>query len=625
MVQENVKRQKYSLEVIIAIISIICIVLYLFLRYFFHFSEFFQNIPLFLALILGGIPLVYRLFLNVMKFEFSSDLLAGISIITAVILQQYLAGTLVVLMLSGGQALELYAVRRASFLLEALSQRMPSIAHKKTGDKVEDISLDQVEISNRLLIYPHEICPVDGIVEEGHGIMDESYLTGEPFLISKTPGSTVFSGAINGDKAITIRALKKASDSRYAKIMQVMLQSEEKKPKIRRLGDSLGAFYTPVALIIAIMAWIVSSDPIRFLAVLVIATPCPLLIAIPVAIIGAISLSASNGIIIKNPSMLEQISKCKTIIFDKTGTLTYGKPTLTKITYFSSLPHEQVLTLAASLERYSKHPLSSPIISAAEEAHLPTAEVSQMSEKSGEGLSGVINSHSLLIVGRSQVNKQGLTEIVAKLPQEGGLECVLLIDGNLAAHFRFHDTPRTDSRSFVAHLGPIHKFNKVMIVSGDRELEVRYLADQIGISEVYAGKTPEEKVEIVQRESKKNQVIFLGDGINDAPALAAATVGIAFGQQSDITMEAADAVVLDNSLERVDELLHIGQRMRKIALQSAVVGMGLSVLGMIWAAFGFLPPVMGAISQEVIDVFAVLNALRVAFPGRSLADFKIQK
>lgn len=306
-----------------------------------------QNLPLYLVLIFGGIPIVYSLILKLIKREFSSDLLAGLSIITAILLEQILAGSLVVLMLSGGQTLEIYPVRRASFLLEALSHRMPNIAHKKIGGMIFPISIDEIHINDQLIIYPHEICPVDGIVVEGQGIMDESYLTGEPFLISKTPGSSVLSGAINGDTLISIKASKKAMDSRYAKIMQVMLDSEQKKPRLRRLGDTLGAYYTALALTIAILSWIVSGDAMRFLAVLVIATPCPLLIGIPVTIIGAISLCARHGIIIKNPTILEQLVQCRTLIFDKTGTLTYGKPALTEITYFNHFSENEILILAA--------------------------------------------------------------------------------------------------------------------------------------------------------------------------------------------------------------------------------------------------------------------------------------
>lgn len=621
IMKRNAAALHYSLEVYIAIISIVLIAIHLIFRFFFAISEFYQTLPLYLALILGGVPLVFNLILKFIKLEFSSDLLAGISIVTAVLLEQYLAGTLVVLMLSGGQALEQYAVRRASFLLEALSRRMPNIAHRKEEENIVTITADQINVDDTMVIYPHEICPVDGSVVAGHGIMDESYLTGEPFLISKTPGSAVLSGAINGDSMLTIKATKKASDSRYAKIMQVMVESEQKKPQIRRLGDRLGAFYTPLALAIAIASWVVSGDAIRFLSVLVIATPCPLLIAIPVAIIGAISLSAKNGIIIKNPAVLEQIAKCRTIIFDKTGTLTYGKPELTEISYFNHLSQNEILIMAASIEQYSKHPLSGPILEAAKKSKLKMVEAAQISEKPGEGLSGTVNNFQTLITSRSHLIKRGRQDLASRLPPESGLECIMLIDGGLAAHFRFHDTPRSDSRSFVAHLGPRHQFEKVMIISGDREQEVRYLAEQIGISEIYASKAPEEKVAIVESENKKRPVIYLGDGINDAPALAAATVGIAFGQNSDITTEAADVVIMDNSLEKADQLLHISRFMRRIAMQSAVGGMVLSLLGMLFASLGYLPPVMGAISQEVIDVFAVINALRVAFLRSRLTDF----
>jgi heavy metal translocating P-type ATPase len=610
-----------SKDTFIALISLIFIILHLVLHFIFNFPETIQNLPLYLVLILGGIPIVFDLTVKLIKLQFSSDLLAGISIVTAILLGQYLAGALVVLMLSGGQTLELYAVRRASSLLEALSKRMPNIAHLKFKEEISDVLIEKIDIGDALVVYPHEICPVDGVVIEGHSVMDESYLTGEPFLISKTPGVNVLSGTINGDGLLIIKALKKAKDSRYAKIMQVMLDSEQKKPQLRRLGDWLGAFYTPLALILACIAWFVSGESMRFLAVLVIATPCPLLIAIPVAIIGAISLSAKKGIIIKNPAILEQMDQCQTIIFDKTGTLTYGKPNLTEMLSFNKFTKNQLLSLAASVERYSKHPLSSAIIEAAKNSNIALHEAIQVNEPPGKGIFGIVGEHQVTITSRSHLLKQGRQELINQLPKESGLECIMLVDNQLAAHFHFHDTPRTNSRSFITHLRPMHHFEKIMIVSGDREGEVHYLAEQIGITEIYANKSPEEKVHIVEVENQKNKAIYLGDGINDAPALAVATVGIAFGQHSEITSEAADAVIMDNSLERVDELLHISHRMRRIAMQSAVGGMGLSVIGMIFAAYGYLPPVMGAISQEIIDIFAVMNALRIAFPRNKLSDF----
>ncbi|WP_068470855.1 heavy metal translocating P-type ATPase [Candidatus Protochlamydia phocaeensis] len=611
----------YLQDAYIALLTLFLICLHLLLRYAFTVSDFIQYLPLYAALILGGIPIVFSLMLKFIQLQFSSDLLAGLSIVTAVLLGQYLAGALVVLMLSGGQALEVYAVRRASFLLEALSKRMPNIAHRKLKGIISSVEIDQIQIGDTLVVYPHDICPVDGIVAEGHGIMDESYLTGEPFLISKTPGSTVLSGSINGNTSLTITATKQAKDSRYAKIVQVLIDSEQKKPRMRRLADQLGAFYTPLALLIAIAAWLASGEAMRFLAVLVIATPCPLLIAIPVAIIGSISLCAKNGIVIKNPIILEQIDQCRTIIFDKTGTLTYGKPALTEISCFNAFSRSEVLTLAASVENYSKHPLSHAIIEAATQEKLPIEEAAEINENPGEGLKGIVNHHKVVLTSRSHLLRQGKADWVSSLPTQSGLECVLLIDQQLAAHFRFHDKPRTDTYPFISHLAPKHQIEKMMIVSGDREQEVRYLANYMGITEVYASKTPEEKVAIVETEAKRAKTIYLGDGINDAPALSVATVGLAFGQNSDITSEAADAVVMDNSMEKVDELFHISRRMRTIALQSAVGGIALSLIGMCIAAFGWLPPVAGAIAQEIIDVFAVLNALRVAFPHKKLSDF----
>src|SRR6266545_5930558 len=344
-------------EAVIAIFTIAMIAIHLVLRFAIRpggevFGKPLEQLPLLAALVLGGLPLLAELLLHVVRGEFGSDLLAGISIITSAILDEYLAGALVVLMLSGGEALEAYAVRSASSVLEALARRMPSVAHRKRDASVTDVPLADVAIGDTLVVFPHEICPVDGTVIEGRGIMDESYLTGEPYMMSKAPGATVLSGAINGDTALTIRADKLAVDSRYAKIMQVMRASEQHRPRLRRLGDQLGAFYTPLAVAIALAAWAVTGEPKRFLAVLVVATPCPLLIAIPVAIIGSVSLAARRGIIIKDPAVLEKVDTCRTAIFDKTGTLTYGRPELTEILPAPGFEPNEVLTLVAGLERY---------------------------------------------------------------------------------------------------------------------------------------------------------------------------------------------------------------------------------------------------------------------------------
>jgi heavy metal translocating P-type ATPase len=606
---------------LIAVLAILGIALYLILRFAVQASEVRQQWPLWAVLFIGGVPLTVELLLKVLRREFGSDLLAGIAIVTAVLLEEYLAGSLVVLMLSGGEALEAYAVRSASMVLEALAARMPAVAHYRQDGRLIDVDLSDVDVGDILVVFPHEICPVDGTVIEGHGAMDESYLTGEPYVLSKTPGSYVLSGAINGEAALTIRTDKLPVDSRYSKIVQVMRASEQQRPRLRRLGDQLGAIYTPLAVALAIVAWVLSGESIRFLAVLVVATPCPLLIAIPVAIIGAISLAARRGIIVKDPAALEKISQCRTAIFDKTGTLTYGRPQLTEIIASGTFDPNQVLKLAASLERYSKHPLARPILDAARDRNLPLQQAASISEPPGAGLTGRVSDHDVLITGRKGLAQLDPRSAALLPPHAGGLECVILIDGRYAATFRFRDEPRGEGKSFIAHLRPKHNFRRIMLVSGDRESEVRYLAGRVGIDEIHASQTPEQKLDIVRQETARAATVFLGDGINDAPAITAATVGIAIGQNSDVTTEAADAVILDSRLETIDEFLHIGRRMRRIALQSAVGGMLLSIGGMFFAAAGYLPPVAGAIIQEVIDVAVVFNALRMAIPPGQLSDF----
>ena len=605
---------------VIAALSIVGIALHLVLRFGFHTAPGTYQIPLLATLVLGGLPLLYDLLRKLLKREFGSDLLGGISVITSVLLGEYLAGSIIVLMLAGGEALESYALRSASSVLAALAKRMPSVAHRKSRTEMLDVALAEIAVGDTLVIHPHEICPADGVVIEGHGVMDESYLTGEPFQITKTSGSTVISGAINGESALTIRTTQRAADSRYAKIMEVMRESEAKRPNLRRLGDRLGAIYTPVALTVAILAWAISGEAIRFLAVLVIATPCPLLLAIPIAIIGSISLCARRAIIVKSPVVLEQIAECRTAIFDKTGTLTYGEPKLTGQLIAAGFNQKEVLTLVASLERYSKHPLARAILAAAKDAGIQLPEATEVGEQPGQGLRGTVSGHQVQITSRNKLLAQKVAGADQLPPLAGGLECVVVIDQRYAAALRFRDAPRAESRSFVSHLGPKHHFARVMIVSGDRESEVRYLAEQVGITEIHAQKSPEEKLAIVREETAKTKTLYVGDGINDAPAMMAATVGMAIGQNSDVTAEAAGVAVMDNSLKKVDEFMHISRRMRIIALQSAVGGMALSVVGMVFAATGHLSPVSGAIAQEVIDILAVLNALRAAFPPKVIHD-----
>lgn len=578
------------------------------------------NIPLILLIVMSGIPLVFQIISKLINGSIGADFLGAIELVAAALLEQYLASALIILMLAGGQALEEYAMRKASAVLRALSERVPSIVHRKRGAHVEETHLIEIAIGDEIIIYPHESAPVDGTVIEGHGTMDESYLTGEPYHISKAPGAAVLSGAINGESLLTIRAEKLANDSRYAQIMEVMQEAEQKRPTMRRLGDQIGGWFALFALIVTAVIGIATGDALRALAVLVIATPCPLIIAIPITIIGAISMAARHSIIIKDPTVLERLPTCRTAIFDKTGTLTYGKPELTEIVPAEGVKQDDVLQRAASLERYSKHPLANAIMQAADKAKIVLMEASSVSEKPGHGLTGIVAGQTITVTSRKKII-QSQPEMGPTLPPTtAGLESMIMIDGVYAATLRFRDIPRHDGKSFISHLAPSHQFSKIMLVSGDRESEVAYLADLLGIQNTLSSQSPEQKVAIVRAETARAPTLFMGDGINDAPALTSASVGIAFGQHSSVTAEAAGAVIMENSLAKVDELIHISERLRIIALQSAIGGITLSILGMTFAAFGYISPVQAALFQECIDVLAITNALRLSWNHAVISD-----
>jgi heavy metal translocating P-type ATPase len=606
-------------QMLIAIASLIAIALHFILndtQRIYGMSP--ADIPLLTLIIIGGIPLVSQVIIKMFRGSVGADFLGGIELIAAAALEQYLASALIVLMLAGGQALEVYAMRKASAVLRALSERMPTSAHRKKGNEVEEINLADIAIGDEILIYPHETAPVDGVVVEGHGSMDESYLTGEPYQVLKTINTAVLSGAINGESVLTIRAEKLAYDSRYAQIMEVMQEAEQKRPTMRRLGDQIGGWFAVFALIATGLVWFITGDALRALAVLVIATPCPLIIAIPITIIGAISMAARLGIIIKDPTVLERLPTCRTAIFDKTGTLTYGKPELTEIVPAEGITQNDILQRAASLERYSKHPLAIAIMNAATRENIPLVEAESVSEKPGQGLTGMVIGHEITVTSRKKLLQ--LQPDLTLPPTAAGLESIVMMDGNYAATFRFRDAPRADGKSFISHLAPSHQFNKIMLVSGDRESEVTYLADLLGIKETLASQSPEQKVAIVRAETALAPTLFMGDGINDAPALASATVGIAFGQHSSVTAEAAGAVIMENSLVKVDELIHISERLRTIALQSAIGGIAFSIIGMGFAAAGYISPVQAALLQEFIDVLAITNALRLSWGKKVKTD-----
>jgi len=555
--------REYGSDALIAAFTFATVLVYLLLRFVWQ-AHAIDVWPLYFALMAGGVPLLVGLARQAIRLEFGSDWLAGISIITAVLLHEYLVACIVVLMLSGGSALEHYATRRASSALRALARRMPTTAHRVASSGSETINAQEIIPGDILAVFPHEVCPVDGDVIEGHGEMDESYLTGEPFEMAKAPGSQVLSGAVNGQNLLKIRATKLPVDSRYARILRVVEEAERNRPNMRRIADRLGAWYTPLSLVVAVAGWAFSGNPDRFLAVLVIATPCPLLIGIPVAIIGGISLAARRGVVIKRPKILEQIDSCETFFFDKTGTLTYGRPVLTDVFWATGIGKSTALSYAASLEQYSRHPLAQAIVGAARGLELAIPVPAGVSEKPGQGLSGTVDGRTVHITGRNQAAAAGLVAGSELPPVESGLECLVVVDGAFAALLRFHDAPRTESSSFVRHLRPRHRANQVVLLSGDRRAEVEHLAQIVGIEHIYAGASPETKLKLVREESSRHKTLFVGDGINDAPAMLAATASVALGgQSSDVTAEAADAVVMDSSLRKVDELMHIARRTRK--------------------------------------------------------------
>lgn len=569
--------------------------------------------------ILFAAPLLWRIGKDLLSGNWSTDLIAAVSIVSSIVMGQYPVAWVVMLMLAGGAWLESYAVRRASRALEALAQRVPTTAHRRLPDGSEEVvGLDAVSPGDLLSIHPHEICPADGVVRRGHGSMDESFLTGEPYQVEKAPGVTVISGAKNGPALLEIEVQRRPQDSRYAQIMKVLAESEMRKPKARRLGDRIGAWYSPMALVFALLAWYFTGDSQRFLAVIVVATPCPLLIAIPVALIGSIARAARAGIVIRDPAILESIPAIQNFLFDKTGTLTQGEPKLAAIQVIPGWEEEKALRIIASLERYSKHPLAAPLLAEARRRGMNLWEADEVEEHAGAGLRARVAGVEYRVTHRKKVT---LPASFTPLPA-GQLECILLCGEEAVAAFQFRDMPRPGTHRFLDHLKTQHGGRRLVLVTGDQAAAAQILAEQVGIGEVRAAQTPEQKLAFVRELTASAPTLYLGDGINDAPALAAATAGVAFGNANLAPAEAAGAVILDPSLAKLDELLHFSIRLRRILLQSVLGGLALSVGGMVLAALGLLAPLYGALLQEAIDVVSVLNALRTSL-GSDRNDFEV--
>jgi len=605
---------------IISILSILSLVYYFVNFLFFNISN---NLILYFVIAIGGLPIIWQIFSKLLKFNIGADLIAFIALILAIYLNENVTAVLIILMISSGQTLEEYATHKACFVLESLEKRIPKNAHFQDKNNYHDIPINDIKIGDKIAILPHEICPVDGEIIQGKGHMDESYLTGEPYKISKTIGSKVLSGAINGESLFIIKAEKLANESRFEKIIQVMKKANEDKPRSRKIADKIGAIFAPITLIIAGLSYYFTSSATNFLAVLTIATPCPLLIAVPIAIISAISISARQGIVIKDARILEKLSICTTAIFDKTGTLTYGEPNLSEIICLDKNYNSvDIIQKTASLERYSRHPLAIAIVNYAQKQNIIFEDATNINEKAGFGIVGEINNDEVIITSRKKIHEFMAPDY--EFPSNDyGMECLVVVNKKIIGLLRFFDLEREETHSFVNHLIPNHNFKKIILLSGDKSSEVEILANRLGIQNYFSSKSPEEKLEIVRKETAKAKTLFMGDGINDAPALMLASVGIAFGNNNDITTESAGAVILKSDLFKVDELLHISSITRKIILQSAVGGMIFSVIGMMFASAGYISPAYGAVLQQIIDFVAIINALRLTIAKNIHSDLKI--
>ncbi|WP_226648268.1 heavy metal translocating P-type ATPase [Microbulbifer variabilis] len=547
------------------------------------------------------------------------DLLALLTLAGALALEQYLAGSVIAFMFASGRSLEEYANGRARKELTALLERRPKVAHLCNSSGIQEVSVDTLHAGDHLLIKPGEAVPVDGLLLTKTAQVDESTITGESRLQRRYLGEQLLSGAINAGGPLELRALKSAAESTYAGIVHMVEEAQAGKAPFTRMADRYALLFIPIALFIAAAAWVSSGDPVRALAVLVVATPCPLILAAPIAIISAISRAARRGILVKNGDALEQLAIVKNILFDKTGTLTTGHSKLVGIETTSRFQPAEVLRLAASLDQFSLHSTAQSLVSEAQRRNLDISFPDQVVEEPGEGLRGQVEGHSVSVGSLSLVlGDQGpdgwVQTQLQKMEMRGLSGAFVGVDGHLAGVLLLADQIRMETPRALRELHRAGIRHTVML-SGDRQDVAETVAISLGFDSVLAERSPADKVAAVEAECRNAITAMVGDGINDAPALAAADVGIAMGARgAGASAEAADVVLLVDRLDRLPEGIHIARRGRHIALQSVLVGMGLSGIAMIFAAFGYLSPVAGALLQEGIDVAVIINALRALRP-----------
>ena len=561
------------------------------------------------TLVAGGGPLVVQTLRGIVRGRFAADIVAMLAILTALVLGEYFAGAVIALMQSGGEALERYAMGRASGSLEALLARAPKIGRRLRDGHVEDVPVSAIGVGDLLLIRPGDLVPVDGVVTRGTSAVDQSALTGEPLPVRAGPGTELLSGSVNLDGALEMRALRPAEQSQYQQIVRMVERARREKPPIQRLADRFAVWFTPVTLLMCGVAWLVTGTPTSVLAVLVVATPCPLILATPIAVIAGISRAADAGVIVKTGAAIEQLGRARVVVFDKTGTLTVGHPTVERIEALNGFTPDEVLRLAAAVEQLSSHHLGKAVADAGRQRFGRLPPASEFLETPGAGVAARVDGRRVAVGSAGFLGGLG----VAVPPgRDDRTTAYASVDGTLAGAIEFADRLRHQVPALMQRLAVLGVTETVML-TGDREATAEIVAAQAGIRTVRANLLPGDKVAAVQELKRRYGVVaMVGDGINDAPALAAATVGVAMGEHgAAISAEAADVVLLVDDISRVGDAMAISRRMRRIALQSIGVGLGASFLLMVIASQGLLDPPVGAVLQEALDAAVILNALRV--------------
>lgn len=557
---------------------------------------------------------------DMVRGNWGLDILAVVAMVSTLAVGEVLASIIVVLMLSGGEALEDYAQHRAARDLENLLKHSPAIAHILEDGAPRDIDVEDVKIGDQLLVKPNEVVPVDCTLNSDEASFDESSLTGESLPVTKSAGDEILSGVVNGTTAVTVTAIKRAHESQFQQIVALMSEAEENRAPIVRLADRYAIPFTVLSLVIGGIAWFVSGSATRFAEVMVLATPCPLLIAAPVAFIGGQAQASRNGVIVKSGAVLEQLSRIQSALFDKAGTLTRGTPEVTRIVPAHGWGEDELLRLTASAEQYSTHALARGIIRAAQDRSLRLSDTDTADEVATNGVWAVIDGHDLRVGKRSFIEESvGDIDVPSLKPGEGA--AFVAIDGAYAGAVMLADQIRPETPRVISWLRD-NGVKRVSMLTGDNSHTAQHIADLAGIDDVQADLLPPDKVRLAA-ETTPGPVLMVGDGINDAPVLARADVGLAIGAKSaTAASEAADGVILRNSLRSVPEVVAISRHTVSVALTAIWLGIILSVGLMLVAATGAIPAVFGALTQEVVDLVAILYALLALRSPRTLKKLR---